>query len=195
MKGRIHLKKKFWIYAFLTIGAMIVAGCGSDDSAQEVDSVDTEIQDEEVEQDAEENNNAEEEKPVEIDLELNQKLEFEQFDVTIKTVKVYEKDDKLLADIKLDWTNKAQDYGPEMTFYVATLFDVKQGENSLVEINDAWNPENKNTSDVFFPNAVGGSWEINLTYELVDDSTPIEIEFTPTTETEGTETVTIDIKN
>lgn len=189
------MKKKFWINVFLMITALILAGCGFDDSGQEVGSGDTEIQNDEVEQVAEENNDAEEEKPVEVDFELNQELAFEQFDVIIKNVKVYEKDDKLLADIKLDWTNKAQDYGPEMTFFVATLFDVKQGDISLTEINDAWNPENKNTSDVFFPNAVGGSWEINLTYELVDDSTPIKIEFTPTTETEGTETITIDIKN
>ena len=187
------MKKKLFLIITFMLFAVLFAGCSSDSSGQEVDSVDTEIQDEKVEQDTEENNNAEKEEPVEIDFELNQKLEFEQFDVTIKTVKVYEKDDKLLADIKLDWTNKAQDYGPEMTFFVATLFDVKQGDISLTEINDAWNPENKNTSDVFFPNAVGGSWEINLTYELVDDSTPIEIEFTPTTETEGTEVITIDI--
>jgi hypothetical protein len=53
--------------------------------------------------------------------------------------------------------------------------------------------ENKNRSDVFFPNAAGGTTGIKLTYELKDSETPIDLIFTPTTETEGTETVTIDI--
>ena len=99
----------------------------------------------------------------------------------------------MLADIRLSWTNRIYDYDTS-TLFIATLFEVKQGGETLTEINDAWNPENKNSSDVFFPNAAGGTTLVDLTYELKDESTPIEIDFTPTTEEEGTETIKINLQ-
>lgn len=126
--------------------------------------------------------------------DVGEQLQFKQFDVEIERMKVYTKKDRILMDIKIDWRNRAYDYGSDqMTFFVATQMQVKQGKTELVEINDAWNPENKNSSDVFFPNALGGLWTVDLTYELVDAETPIDIIFTPTTETEGSKTVTIEI--
>ena len=126
--------------------------------------------------------------------DVGEQLQFKQFDVEIERVKVYTKKDRILMDIKIDWRNRAYDYGSDqMTFFVATQMQVKQGETELIEINDAWNPENKNSSDVFFPNTLGGLWTVDLTYELVDAETPIDIIFTPTTETEGSKTVTIEI--
>lgn len=127
-------------------------------------------------------------------IEVNKKLQFKKFDAEIKRVEIYTKKDRILMDIKIDWRNRAYDYGSDqMTFFVATQMQVKQGKTELVEINDAWNPENKNSSDVFFPNTLGGLWTVDLTYELVDAETPIDIIFTPTTETEGSKTVTIEI--
>ena len=126
--------------------------------------------------------------------DVGEQLQFKQFDVEIERMKVYTKKDRILMDIKIDWRNRAYDYGSDqMTFFVATQMQVKQGKTELVEINDAWNPENKNSSDVFFPNTLGGLWTVDLTYELVDAETPIDIIFTPTTETEGSKTVTIEI--
>lgn len=126
--------------------------------------------------------------------DVGKQLQFKQFDVEIERMKIYTKKKKILADIKLSWRNKAHDYGSDkMTFFVATEMQVKQGKTELIEINDAWNPENKNSSDVFFPNTLGGLWTVDLTYELVDAETPIDIIFTPTTETEGSKTVTIEI--
>lgn len=126
--------------------------------------------------------------------DVDEQLQFKQFDVEIERVKVYTKKDRILMDIKIYWRNRAYDYGSDqMTFFVATEMKVKQGKTELVEINDAWNPENKNSSDVFFPNTLGGTWKVRLTYELIDAETPIDIIFTPTTETEGSKTVTIEI--
>ena len=126
--------------------------------------------------------------------DVGEQLQFKQFDVEIERVKVYTKKDRILMDIKIDWRNRAYDYGSDqMTFFVATEMQVKQGKTELVEINDAWNPENKNSSDVFFPIPLGGTWKVRLTYELIDAETPIDIIFTPTTETEGSKTVTIEI--
>lgn len=127
-------------------------------------------------------------------VEVDKELKFNQFNVEVKAVKFYEKDGALLADIKLDWRNKAQDYvADKMSFFVATMFEVNQGDEELTEINDAWNPENKLSSDVFFQNALGGKTGVKMTYELINRNTPIDIIFTPTTETEGSETITVDI--
>ncbi|MFJ6210619.1 hypothetical protein [Lysinibacillus sp. NPDC092081] len=124
-------------------------------------------------------------------IKIDKELIFVKYKVTVNKAKVYEKKGKLLVDIKLDWTNKVL---PDKTsFFVASFLDVKQGDKELVEINDAWNPENKLTSDVFFPNALGGEWSIDLTYELENKDTPIDLTFTPKTETEDSETVTIDL--
>lgn len=126
--------------------------------------------------------------------DVDEQLQFKQFDVEIERVKVYTKKDRILMDIKIYWRNRAYDYGSDqMTFFVATEMQVKQGETELIEVNDAWNPENKNSSDVFFPNTLGGTWKVRLTYELIDAETPIDIIFTPTTETEDSKTVTIEI--
>ena len=163
----------------VSIGLVACDESSSSDSSSDDDSKQEEKKEEKKE-------------PLNVKVDVDKELNFEKFDVVVKTVKAYEKDNALLADINLDWRNNASDYGDEMTFFVATLFDVKQGKQSLIEVNDAWNPENKNSSDVFFPNALGGEWGIKMTYELVDESTPIEIIFTPTTETEESETVKVD---
>ena len=177
------MNKKLIIVSVLSL--LLLSACGG----QAIDGVSNETEDELKQEEVKK----EEEKPIDVKIDVNKELNFEQFDVELKTVKVYEKDDTVFADISLDWTNKAQDYGEEMTLFVATVFEVKQGDKDLEEINDAWNPENKNTSDVFFPNTLGGEWSVDLTYELADETTPIDIIFTPTTETEGSETITVDI--
>src|SRR5690606_3837343 len=69
----------------------------------------------------------EKKEPINIKIDVDKELNFDKFDVTVNKVKVYEKKEKLLADIHLNWTNRANDYGDKMTFFVATLFDVKQG--------------------------------------------------------------------
>ena len=128
-------------------------------------------------------------------INVNEKLNFEHFDVEVKTIKVYENEGVSLADIMLEWLNKKTPYPADdkMTLFVATTFDVKQDDISLNEKNDAWNPANKNSSDVFFPNVIGGKWQVKLTYELIDNELPLDIIFTPNTKTEGSEIVSVEI--
>lgn len=126
------------------------------------------------------------------DIKIDKELSFDQFDVGVKEVKVYEKKGKLLADIKLSWFNKIYDHD-KTSFFIVSLLEVKQGEEELREINDAWNVDNKLRSDVFFPNAAGGRTNISLTYELKDRETPIVLLFTPTSDEEVTEKINVEI--
>lgn len=169
--------KKFFTATALSI--LLLTACGEGETENQV-----------IEQEQQEEVK---EKPVNFKVDVNEEMDFNLFDVVVKSARVYEKDDSLLADIKIEWTNKDYQYGEEKTFFVSTQFNVKQGEQELEEINDAWNVENKNSSDVFFPNAAGGKWFVDLTYELTDVETPLNIEFTPTTETEETETITVNL--
>lgn len=137
----------------------------------------------------------EEKKPINYKLEIGETLEFEEFTVEILQVKVKEKKGDLLADIKFDWTNRDYNYGyPEKTLYTTTFFEVKQGDAVLNEINDYWNVENKGFSPVFDTVNLNESRRINLTYKLKDNETPIDLYFTPTTETEDTKKFTIQLK-
>jgi hypothetical protein len=183
----------FWLIAIIVISGIIGAG-GEEEKVEGNTSkkVENTVQ-------TENNDNKEEgekdpkPKKKNFTIDINEELNFKLFDVVVEKVKVYEKGNKILADIKMKYTNRDYQYGDTKTFFVSTLFDVKQNNVDLEEINNAWDVENKNRSDVFFPNAAGGTTGIKLTYELKNSETPIDLIFTPTTETEGTETVTIDI--
>lgn len=181
------------ILSFVGILAVLSLIACSDDTSEQANQENVEeVEQKEVEEEAVEEV---EEEPIDVTIDVDEELQFKQFDVNMKKVKVYEKDGILLADISFDWRNKARDYVTDkMSLFVATQFEVKQGDETLEEINDSWNPENKGFSnDVFFQNTLGGLWSVSLTYELVDETTPIDIIFTPNTETEDSETITINI--
>lgn len=184
------------LLALISILTLLLVACGGGASEQtSEDNVVEDVEDERQEEEEVVEEEIEEDEPIDVTIDVDEELQFKQFDVNMKKVKVYEKDGILLADISFDWRNKARDYATDkMSLFVATQFEVKQGDETLEEINDSWNPENKGFSnDVFFQNTLGGLWSVSLTYELVDETTPIDIIFTPNTETEDSETITINI--
>lgn len=126
-------------------------------------------------------------------IKVDEKLEFEQFNIEFESAKAYEKDDKLLLDIKFSWRNKRLPDGS--TLFVATLFDAVQADKELNEINDHWNPNGDRSlsNDVFLNNASGGLSSVKLTYMLDNKNDPIELIFTPTTETEESQKIEIEL--
>ena len=180
----------FWFLAFIAFGAII--GITSENNTE---TASTTAQGKKVVDEQKENKEQEKKKISTIKKDVNKELNFKLFDVKIEKVKVYEKKGKLLADIKMWYRNRDYDYGDKKTFYTSTLFEAKQDDEMLHEINNAWDPVlSEKRSDVFFPNAAGGLTSLNLTYELIDRETPLTLEFTPTTEIEGTKKVTIELK-
>lgn len=148
----------------------------------------------ETEIDAETKQEEKEEKNLNKKIDVSEKFEFEQFDIEFKKVKAYEKDDKLLLDLDFSWRNKRLPNGS--TLYVATLFEAIQDGEELEEINDHWNPEGDRglQNDVFASNAAGGLSPVKLTYELKDKENDVELIFTPTTETEESQTIIIELE-
>lgn len=127
-------------------------------------------------------------------IDVNETLEFEQFNIEFKDVKAYEKDNKLLLDLNFSWRNKRLPDGS--TLFVATLFEVVQNGAELEEINDHWNPEGDRSlqNDVFLNNTSGGLSPVKLTYELKDKENDVELIFTPTTETEESKTINVKLQ-
>jgi len=146
------------------------------------------------------NNNADntasndnEKEKFDVSVEINEELEFEQFDIEFEKAKAYEKDGKYLIDLHFSWRNKKLDDGSSL--YVATLMDVNQNKNELSDLNDHWNPEGDKglDNDVFLPNTSGGLSPVKLTYELDNNEDDVIVSFYPTTETEEQKEVTIEI--
>lgn len=127
-------------------------------------------------------------------IEIGETLEFEQFNIEFDNIKAYEDDGKLLLELNFSWRNKQLPDGS--TLYVATLFEATQNGEELVEINDSWNPEGDRSlhNDVFLNNAAGGLSPVKLTYELKNAEKDVELIFTPTTETEDSQSITVNLK-
>lgn len=180
------LIKKWWFWVLIFFGLLTVYGMiigvlqAEEDIAanknQIIDTEEKEVKDNQV-------NKA---SKIDKTILVNEELLFLDHRVKIKQVKVYEKDEKLLIDIPIDWINHS--FPDKTTFFRANSLDVHQGESLLEEVNNAW--ANKN-SNVYFPNAVGGEWTVDLTYELVDESTPVRLDFIVFSEYDKNQEITI----
>lgn len=120
-------------------------------------------------------------------IKLNDQFVFEYFAVELDKVKIYEKNDKAYMDLEFDWRNN---FGEEAKFIRAGSVFAYQGENELEEITYAYSDTK---SHVHFPNAAGGTWGIDLTFELNDKETPVKVVFV-SHETEKEEELQIDLK-
>lgn len=100
---------------------------------------------------------------------------FTDFTLIPKKAKVYKKKGNYYLDFSFDWRN---DSFPDKKTFVAAVggIDGEQAGQILKETSESW-ADTK--SDVYFPNAVGGSWEIKLTYQLVNVDDPVILTVVP----------------
>lgn len=186
------------LMAILAMAMLLLAACGESGEKPAVDKA--EKPKEETKQEPEKKEEPKEEKPKEEKkakpkkdeglIKVTDELTFANYTVTMKSVRVYEKKDKAYADIKFNWLNQAGD-GKKMFMQLSAL-DVEQGGVILEETTEAWDPANKNSSPIYFPNAQSGEVGVELTYALENKEDPITITFVPITG-EGSEKVTVDI--
>lgn len=120
-------------------------------------------------------------------IEVNEELSFLDFKAEIKKVKVYEEDGAYLLDIPIKWLNLTED--SKMLMQVTSM-DVNQSGEILDEVNNAWLD---NEGEVRIENASRGEWTADLTYELENDSDPVDITFVPHTD-EDSQVITIEIQ-
>lgn len=184
----------------LTVGlVLLLVACGSDETTTEEQPRDQAEETNVVEVDeTEEPEEVVEEQPTEGpeeestgEIEVTDELAFGEFTVKMNGVNVYEEDGKHYADISFSWLNQAGD--GDKTFMAVAALDVEQGDELLEETTGAWDVMNKNSSDIYFPNAQNGEKEIELTYELVNDE-DLTITFVPLNEHDESQELTIELK-
>lgn len=120
-------------------------------------------------------------------IELDIEMVFGEFTMSFEQLEI--EDDKAILTYR--WLNQAGD-GEKFFFELAGI-DVKQDENLLDEVSGAYDADNKNTSDMYFPNAENGETKVTLEYEIADSETPIEITVVPYNEFDDSQTIEIDI--
>lgn len=178
----------------LVLLALLLVACGAEETQENEPIEEEETEEVAAESEQEEPEEVEEieEEPAEEDNTIDETLEFGEFTVNMEEVNVYEEDGKTLADVSFSWLNQS---GEESTFMAISLLDAKQGDELLEEVTGAWDIMNKNSSDVYFPNANGGEKKIELTYELVNEDDPITLIFAPLNDVvdEDSQEVNIDI--
>lgn len=186
-----------WIVGIVVVFGIIGNIFDDEETSEEpAEEVAAEVEDNsdeiEVEPEEEPEKEPEQEKTTEKEIEINEELLFGEFGVSMNDIRIYEEEGKTFADISFDWLNQAGD--GEKMFMSISLLTIYQGEDHLEETTGAWDVENRNSSDVYFPNAQNGEWTIDLTYELNDKDEPLRIVFTPLNEfNEDKQELTIDI--
>ncbi|MGY3716773.1 DUF5067 domain-containing protein [Sutcliffiella cohnii] len=173
----------------LLILFMLTACGGKEEPVVQVDKKETVVKEQEKKakedvKKVEEEKKAKETKHI---IKVDEKLLFGELTVNFKQVEI--KDDK--AIVTFSWINQAGD--GEKFFFALAGIDVMQNDLILEEVSGAYDIKNKNSSDVFFPNAEGGEKEVMLEYELKDKETSLEIGFTPYNGIEDTQGINVDI--
>lgn len=183
--------KKYLLVLF-TVMFFALSACGGNNENAEL-TEENQVQDDE---ETAENEKTVEEKEVVDDeqevieeesndeIELSEQLMFGEFTIDFKKLLI----DDNIAKIEFNWINQAG-RGTKQLMNL-TLMTVKQNDEDLNEINDAWTDFQ---SDVFKENAEGGELIVNLEYELIDDS-PLTIKFQPLNElNEEPQEITIEL--
>lgn len=177
---------------FILLFGLLLAGCNATAKEEKYDRSQEEKPDteekseltEEVDSDSEEKAEKEDTEPV---FELDDELTFGEFTINFEQLEI--EDDKAILTYR--WLNQAGD-GDKFFFALAGI-DVEQEGSLLEEVSGAYDANNKNTSDMYFPNAENGETKVTLEYELVDTNTPIKITIVPYNEFDESQSITVDI--
>lgn len=182
----IYNKWWFWLIAFFVILTIYGAITGVNQAKEDIEN--DKINPPEQKEVSKPEDDVEEDPEEDKAKVVNQQLLFGELTVNFETVEI-EGD---TATIIFKWINQAGD-GKKYLFSLAGI-DVIQGDDILEETSGAYDVINKNTSDMYFPNAESGETKVTLEYELADEVTPIEITFVPFNDfNEDSQTITVEI--
>lgn len=180
VKRPLYKKKRFWLIIVAAMAILYAIGTAMESTeknqAEEPKQEKVEKKPEAVKK---ANSEVEEEK-LDKKIDVEGELVFAEFKLNLDKIRIYEEDGKAFADIEFNWLNQAGD-GKKM-FMQLSAMDARQGEKLLDETSGAWDPLNKNSSRVYFPNAENGEIGVDLTYQLENTEDPISLTFVPLSE-------------
>lgn len=166
--------KNLLLLMIATLSIMLVACGEAEESSSQKSKVENEPQKNEQTSNEKATSNKDESKKDESinkKINLDNQFSFQNFVVSMNNVKFYEKDDIVFMDLSFDWRNN---YSEDAKFIRAGSVFAYQNDDELEEVTYAYSDT---SSDVHFPNTVGGEWGVKLTFQLKDKETPIKIVF------------------
>ena len=131
---------------------------------------DEEVVEEEVEEEVEENVEEEtEDNPIIVD----ENIAFSDYSITIKDVEL--EDNEAIVNMKF----KNDSYTEDLSFIQSVIMSVYQGDNELEETSNEMMENAGSNNGIYYKHSTGIYSNVDLSYELIDDTTPLTIKFTP----------------
>ena len=131
---------------------------------------DEEVVEEEVEEDVEEDVEEEtEDNPIIVD----ENIAFSDYSITIKDVEL--EDNEAIVNMKF----KNDSYTEDLSFIQSVIMSVYQGDNELEETSNEMMENAGSNNGIYYKHSTGIYSNVDLSYELIDDTTPLTIKFTP----------------
>lgn len=127
---------------------------------------DEEVVEEEVEEEVEKET---EDNPIIVD----ENIAFSDYSITIKDVEL--EDNEAIVNMKF----KNDSYTEDLSFIQSVIMSVYQGDNELEETSNEMMENAGSNNGIYYKHSTGIQSNVDLSYELIDDTTPLTIKFTP----------------
>lgn len=127
-------------------------------------------EEENIEENVEENVEEEtEDNPIIVD----ENIAFSDYSITIKDVEL--EDNEAIVNMKF----KNDSYTEDLSFIQSVIMSVYQGDNELEETSNEMMENAGSNNGIYYKHSTGIYSNVDLSYELIDDTTPLTIKFTP----------------
>lgn len=164
---------------------LFLSGCVRYSDGEPVEQSDTESV-EEMENETSDKENFEDEKEEEKNEEENveeetednpiivdENIAFSDYSITIKDVEL--EDNEAIVNMKF----KNDSYTEDLSFIQSVIMSVYQGDNELEETSNEMMENAGSNNGIYYKHSTGIYSNVDLSYELIDDTTPLTIKFTP----------------
>lgn len=173
----------------LLLSVLLLSACVQYKDGEPVEQSDTESVEEmenetsdkenfEDEKEEEKNEGKNEEENVEEETEDNpiivdENIAFSDYSITIKDVEL--EDNEAIVNMKF----KNDSYTEDLSFIQSVIMSVYQGDNELEETSNEMMENAGSNNGIYYKHSTGIYSNVDLSYELIDDTTPLTIKFTP----------------
>ena len=104
---------------------------------------------------------------------VDENIAFSDYSITIKDVEL--EDNEAIVNMKF----KNDSYTEDLSFIQSVIMSVYQGDNELEETSNEMMENAGSNNGIYYKHSTGIQSNVDLSYELIDDTTPLTIKFTP----------------
>ena len=165
----------------LLLSVLLLSACVQYKDGEPVEQSDTESV-EEMENETSDKENFEDEKEEEENVEeetednpiiVDENIAFSDYSIIIKDVEL--EDNEAIVNMKF----KNDSYTEDLSFIQSVIMSVYQGDNELEETSNEMMENAGSNNGIYYKHSTGIYSNVDLSYELIDDTTPLTIKFTP----------------